>query len=87
MDIEARLRKLESLHRTALSATVAAKANYFALADEPNSTPYAIERAKTLWQRLDARKRVIAAQLGDIEELDSTKCSVRVAHRRFAPVR
>ncbi len=80
MDIEARLRKLESLHRTALSATVAAKANYFA--DEPSSTPYAIEQAKTLWQRLDARKRAIAAQLGEIEELDSTKClTVRVAHR------
>ncbi len=82
MDIEARLRKLESLYRAALSATVAAKANYFALADEPSSTPYAIEQAKTLWQRLDARKRAIAAQLGEIEELDSTKClTVRVAHR------
>ncbi len=82
MDIEARLSKLESLYRVALSATVAAKANYFALADEPSSTRYAIERAKTLWQRLDARKRAIAVQLGEIEELDSTKClTIRVAHR------
>lgn len=82
MDIEARLCKLESLHHTASSATVAAKSNYFALADEPSSTPYAIERAKMLWQRLDARLRAIAVQLGEIEELDSTKClTVRVAHR------
>jgi hypothetical protein len=39
MDIEARLRQLESHHRAALSATVAAKANYLALAGEPSTRP------------------------------------------------
>lgn len=72
MDIETRLRRLESLYRATLSATDAAKANYLAFADEQSSTPCAIERAKTLWRRLDARKRAIAVQLGEIEELDST---------------
>jgi hypothetical protein len=82
VDIEARLRKLESLYRAAVGATVAAKANYFALADEPGSTLYAIERAKTLWQRLDARKCAIAVQLGEIEELDGSKMlDGIVAHR------
>jgi hypothetical protein len=39
MDIEARLRKLEARYRGALSAAVAAKANYLALAGEPSATP------------------------------------------------
>jgi hypothetical protein len=70
MDIEVRLRKLEFRYRTMLSATVAAKANYLALVGEPSATPFAIERAKSQWQQLDARKRTIAAQMGELEELD-----------------
>jgi hypothetical protein len=69
MDIEARLRSLESRYRSALSASVAAKANYLALAGEPSATPYAIERAKALWQKFDTRKRAIAAQMGELEAL------------------
>jgi hypothetical protein len=68
MDIEARLRKLELQYRTASSATTAAKANYLALAGEPNATPMSVDRAKSFWQHLDARKRTIAAQLEDIED-------------------
>jgi hypothetical protein len=70
MDIEARLRKLESRYRAALSATVAAKANYLALAGEPSSTPAAIERANAHWRQLDARKRTLAAQMGELESLE-----------------
>jgi hypothetical protein len=69
MDIEARLRKLEARYRGALSAAVAAKANYLALAGEPSATPYAIERAKALWLEFDMRKRGIAAQMGELEAL------------------
>jgi hypothetical protein len=32
--------------------------------------PLAIERAKSLWRQIDARKRAIAAQMGEIEELE-----------------
>lgn len=70
MDIEGGLRKLESRYRSALSATVAAKANYLALAGERCATPATIERAKSLWQRLDSRKRTIAAQMGELEALE-----------------
>ena len=70
LDIEARLRKLEFRYRAALSATVAAKANFLALAGEPSATTFAIERAKSQWQQLDARKRTIAAQMGELEELE-----------------
>jgi hypothetical protein len=70
MDIEARLRKLESRYRAALSAAVAAKANYLALAGEPSATPSAIDRAKSLWQQLESRKRTIAAQMGELESLE-----------------
>jgi hypothetical protein len=70
MDIEVRLRKLESRYRAALSATVAAKANYLALAGEPSATPAAVERAKSHWQTLDSRRRTIAAQMGELEALE-----------------
>jgi len=70
VDIEVRLRKLEFRYRAVLSATVAAKANYLALVGEPSATPFAIERAKVHWQQLDARKRTIAAQMGELEELE-----------------
>jgi hypothetical protein len=70
MDIEARLRKTESSYRAALSAAVAAKAHYLALAAEPGATPAAVERAKTQWQTLESRKREIAAQMDDLEALE-----------------
>ncbi len=70
MDIEARLRNLEFRYRALLSATVAAKANYLALVGEPSATLFAIERAKSHWRQLDARKRTIAAQMGELEEFE-----------------
>jgi hypothetical protein len=70
MDIESHLRQLESRYRAALSAAVGAKAHYFALAGEPSATRAAIERAKVTWQKLDARKRAIAARMGELEEQD-----------------
>jgi hypothetical protein len=69
MEIEDRLRKLEARYRTASSTAVAAKANYLALAAEPSATPPDVERAKALWQQYDARKRSIAAQMGELEAL------------------
>ncbi len=68
MDIEARLRKLELLYLTALSASVAAKAHYLALSREPSATPGTVDRAKARWQQLDARKRAIAARMGESED-------------------
>lgn len=70
MDIENRLRKLESRYRALLSATVAAKAHYLALAGEPGTTPTALARAKSNWQQLDSSKRAITARMGEIEELE-----------------
>src|SRR5713101_8119399 len=75
MDIEARLRKLESRYRAALSAAVAAKAHYLALAGEPSATPAAVERANALWKQLDSRKRTIAAQMVELEALEDANAS------------
>jgi hypothetical protein len=75
MDIETRLRKLESRYRAALSAAVAAKAHYLALAGEPSATPAAVERANALWKQLESRKRTIAAQMGELEALDDVNAS------------
>jgi hypothetical protein len=71
MDIETRLRKLESRYRTALSAAVAAKAHYLALAGEPGATPAAIERAKSRWQQLESGKKAIAARMDEVERLET----------------
>jgi hypothetical protein len=75
MEIEDRLRKLESRYRAASSAVVAAKASYLALAESPGAAPSAIEQAKTYWQQLDARKRMIAAQMGELETLADSHTS------------
>jgi len=70
MNIEARLRQLESSYRAALSATVVAKANYLALAGDPGAPAAAVKRAQVRWQQFDARKRGIAAQMGEIEDIE-----------------
>jgi hypothetical protein len=68
MDIEVRLQRLESRYRSAESAAVAAKAHYLALVGEPSVTPATVARAKAAWERLDARRREIAARMGELEE-------------------
>jgi len=70
MDIEARLRQLESHYRTALSATVAAKANYLALAGDPSTLPAAVRRARVRWQQLYLSKQTLVAEMGRLEELE-----------------
>jgi len=50
MDIEARLRKLESRYRAASFSADAAKAHYLALAGEPSKAPAAVERAQLQWK-------------------------------------
>jgi hypothetical protein len=70
MDIEIRLRKLESRYRAALSAAVAAKAHYLALAGESSATPAVVARAKSNWQTLQSRKHTIAAQMGELEGIE-----------------
>jgi hypothetical protein len=70
MDIEGRLRQLECHYRTALSASVTAKAHYLALVGESGATPAAVERAKGRWQQLDALKRGIAFEMANLEELE-----------------
>jgi hypothetical protein len=70
MDIEARLRSLESRYRKTLSGAIAAKAHYLALLEEPGSTAAAISRARSQWETLDIRKREIAARMGEIEDLE-----------------
>ena len=70
MDIEDRLKRLQSLFTHALSSTVAAKARYLALEGEPSSTPAAIARARAFWQQLKCQKTAIIAQMVTLEELD-----------------
>ena len=70
MNIEARLRQLESHHRAAWSATVVAKANYLALAGDPSTLPAAVRRAKVRWQQLDSRRQTIVAEMVELEELE-----------------
>lgn len=69
MDIEDRLKKLQSLFTYALSGAVAAKSRYLAVLGQPGSTAAAIARAKMSWQQLEARKTAIIARMVELEEL------------------
>lgn len=70
MDIEYRLRKLESEYRAVLSSAVAAKARYLALEGESGATTAAIERSKSAWQRLELRRALLAAKMMELEQLE-----------------
>ena len=70
MDIEDRLKRLQSLFSYALSGAVAAKARYLAVRGDPSSTPAAVARAKMTWQQLEARKTAIIARMVALEELE-----------------
>jgi hypothetical protein len=72
MNVEIRLRKLESHYRAALSATVAAKARYLAIEGELGSTAAAIARAEAVWQRLELRKASLVAQMAELERFEQT---------------
>lgn len=70
MDIEGRLRQLEYHYRRALSAAVAAKANYLAVAGQPSALPPTVARAQERWQQLDGLRRGIAQEMVELEELE-----------------
>jgi hypothetical protein len=70
VDIEDRLKRLQSLFTYALSGAVAAKARYLALHGDLSSTPVAVARAKMTWQQLEARKTAIIARMVALEELE-----------------
>ncbi len=70
MDIEDRLKRLQSLFTYALSGAVAAKARYLALRGDLGATPAAAARAKMAWQQLEARKTAIISRMVALEELE-----------------
>ena len=70
MDIEDRLKRLQSLFTYALSGAVAAKARYLALRGDLSSTPAGVARAKMTWQQLEARKTAIIAHMVALEDLE-----------------
>jgi hypothetical protein len=70
VDIEDRLKRLQSLFTYALSGAVAAKARYLALRGDLSATPAAVARAKIVWQQLEARKTAIISRMVALEELE-----------------
>lgn len=70
MDIEDRLKRLQSLFTYALSGAVAAKSRYLAIAADPGSTPAAVARANLAWQQLEARKTAIIGRMVMLEEIE-----------------
>jgi hypothetical protein len=70
MDIEYRLKRLQSLYSYALTGAVSAKTRYLAIAAEPSATPAAVARARASWQQLEMRKKVIIARMVALEELE-----------------
>jgi type II secretory pathway predicted ATPase ExeA len=76
VDIEDRLKKLQSLFTYALSGAVAAKARYLAIVGDLGSTPAAVARAKMTWHHLEARKTAIIARMVELEELAEEAAAV-----------
>jgi hypothetical protein len=70
MDIEERLKKLQSLFTYAQSGSMTAKANYIALLREPQPKAADVVRAKLTWQQFEARKTAIIARMVELEELE-----------------
>jgi len=68
MDRAFRPRKPGIRYRAVLTAG-AAQAQYFPLAEEPNTTAAAIERANAYWKQLEARRRSAAEQIDEVEEI------------------
>lgn len=75
MDIEDRLKRLQSLFTYALSGAVAAKARYLALRGDLGATPAAVARAKMAWQQLEARKTAIISRMVALEELEQLEAT------------
>jgi hypothetical protein len=85
VDIEDRLKRLQSLFTYALSGAVAAKARYLALRGDLSSTPAAVARAKMTWQQLESRKTAIIARMVALEELEQLEApDQREAFERHA---
>jgi hypothetical protein len=76
VDIEDRLKKLQSMFTYALSGAVAAKARYLAIMGEQGSTQAAIAKAKMAWQQLEVRKTAIIARMVELEELAEEAATV-----------
>ena len=72
IDVEQKLRRLESKYRATLSAAVAAKAHHLALAGEPSATPRALEQAKMRREELEARKKALVARMGELEMFEDS---------------
>lgn len=79
MDIEDRLKRLQSLFSYALSGAVAAKARYLALRGDYSATPAAVARARMTWNQLEARKTAIIARMVALEELEQPSVSEQTA--------
>ena len=70
MDIEERLKKLQSLFTYTLSDATTARARYLRLLRDPEAAPALIVRAKLTWRQLEARKTAIIARMVELEELE-----------------
>lgn len=75
VDIEDRLKRLQSLFTYALSGAVAAKTRYLALRGDLSATPAAVARAKMAWQQLEARKTAIISRMVALEELEQLEAT------------
>ncbi len=70
MDIEERLKRLQSLFTSAQSGSMTAKQNYLALLRERQPRAAEVVRAKLAWQQHEARKTAIIARMVELEELE-----------------
>ncbi len=70
MNIEERLKKLQSLFTYAQTGAMTARANYLTLLRQPQPNAAEIVRAKLAWRQLEARKTTIITRMVELEELE-----------------
>lgn len=71
MDLEDRLKQLQSLYSYTARAASAAKIKYLGLLGSGSASTSDIVCAKTVWRQFEARKVAVIANMVELDELES----------------
>ncbi len=71
MDLEDRLKQLQSLYCNSASAASAAKVKYLGLLGTAYASAADIARAKFAWHQYEARKAAVIADMVELDELEA----------------
>jgi hypothetical protein len=70
MDLEDRLKQLQTLYSYAARAAGAAKIKYLGFLGSADASATDVACAKSVWQQFEARKVAVIANMVELDELD-----------------